>query len=216
MKKNNKTKAVVFDLDGTLVQSHETIYYSMMNAFKALNIHAEVPLEEFSDFIGLHFDDIFKNFGVTVPDFEEFLTIYKEFYAENLNTSKLYPGVVEILESLRKQKIRIALLTTKGQDQAEFILKHFELDKYFNMIMGRTPAIEVKPSPESLFIICHEFRVEPSEIIMVGDSEMDIRCGKNAGSKTCAVSFGYRTVEAIKKEKPDFIINELLQIEKHL
>jgi phosphoglycolate phosphatase-like HAD superfamily hydrolase len=80
--------------------------------------------------------------------------------------------------------------------------------------MGRRDGLAHKPSPESLLFICKDLQVEPAETLIVGDTELDIQCGKNAGAKTCGVIYGYRKKEQIVKEKPDLIISDLEELIK--
>ena len=78
--------------------------------------------------------------------------------------------------------------------------------------MGRRDGIPNKPEPDPLLFICNQLNVDPQDSLMVGDSEMDIRCGKNAGTLTCGVTFGYRSNEQIRIEEPDFIVDDLAEI----
>jgi HAD superfamily hydrolase (TIGR01549 family) len=122
--------------------------------------------------------------------------------------------VNETLEYLNRKRIKVSLLTTKVQEQAEKIIEHFQLTTSFDYIMGRREGIAHKPSPEPLIYICKDLKVEPAETLMVGDTELDIQCGKNAGAKTCGVLYGYRTKDQIQKEKPDLIISGLNELIK--
>ncbi len=205
---------VVFDLDGTLIRSHETIYKATQHSLKEIGIMTEMPEQKFYNMIGLHFEDIFEEFGFSVPDFEQFINVYKSVYFDFINRSFVYPGVEDILKKLRENKLKIGLLTTKGQDQAEKILKHFSLFDKFDYVMGRRPGIAHKPSPEPLLKICSDINIDVRNILMVGDSEMDIQCGQNAGAMTCGVSYGYRSREELKKQKPDFLIDEIFSLVK--
>jgi phosphoglycolate phosphatase len=202
-------ESVVFDLDGTLVKSHMNIYKAMTGALDRLDIPHRIDAGSFEKTIGLHFADIFDAFDVIVPDFEKFIEIYKSIYNDHIGLSEVYPGVPEIIEYLKQNNVKISLLTTKMQDQAEKILKHFNLAADFNFIMGRRPGIAHKPSAEPLLFICGELKIKPQNTLMVGDSEMDIRCGKNAGAKTCAVAYGYRNKNDLAAESPDFMIDNL-------
>ncbi len=205
---------VVFDLDGTLVSSHETIYKATLHALKEINIYPKMPEENFYKTIGMHFEDIFAQFGFSVPDFEKFIGIYKSIYFDYINLSVAYPGVSEIISKLRDGDIKTALLTTKGQEQAELILQHFSLFDKFDYVMGRRPGIAHKPSPEPLQKICTDLNINITNTLIVGDSEMDIQCGRNAGSKTCAVTYGYRTKQELLKSDPDFMIDQIQDLDK--
>jgi phosphoglycolate phosphatase-like HAD superfamily hydrolase len=80
--------------------------------------------------------------------------------------------------------------------------------------MGRRPGIAHKPSPEPLLKICNDLNINPVKALIVGDSEMDVQCGKNAGIKTCAVTYGYRTTEELEKSQPDFLIDNIMELEQ--
>lgn len=208
-----KIDLVVFDLDGTIANSADTIYETTLHTFNELNIKAEMPREEFDKKIGMHFEDIFDDFGITVPDFEKFISIYKYAYFDFINSTYLYQGVRELISNLKKRNYKTALLTTKAQDQAEMNLNHFNLQNEFDYIMGRRPGIAHKPSPEPLLKICSDLNIDIQNTIIIGDTEMDILCGKNAGAYTCAVTYGYRTKNELEKFYPDFLIDNIAEIE---
>lgn len=203
---------VVFDLDGTLVQSHTNIYKATIYSFDKLEIKYNLPEAEFYTRIGHHFEDIFEDFGIVVKDFDEFIGVYKKAYFDFIDTSILYPNVEKVIDELKAGEYKIALLTTKGQDQADKIIDHFNLGHNFDYIMGRRPGIPHKPAPDMLLKICEELHSKPENALMVGDTELDILCGINAGSKTCGVTYGYRTKEEIKKLNPDFVIDRIEQL----
>lgn len=209
-------KHVCFDLDGTLVDSSTTIYKATNATLQRLNINVFLPEPEFVGMIGKHFTEIFDSLKVNVTDFGEFISIYKNIYFDFIDYSVLFPGVNEVLEHLRRKRIKISLLTTKAQDQADKIAHYFKLRKNMDYIMGRRDGIAHKPSPEPLFKICDELKINPAETVMVGDTELDIRCGRNAGTKTCGVLYGYRTREQIEAESPDYIAECLKDLEKLL
>ena len=211
---NNNIKHICFDLDGTLVDSKDTILESTKAALDQLNIKYKLSEDVFNNMIGKHFVDIFIELGIDNVDFDKFISIYKALYFDFIDSSYLYNGVEEILKYLNKKQIKVSLLTTKGQDQAEKIIDHFNLRNSFNYIMGRRDGLAHKPSSEPLLFICKNLQVEPAETLIVGDTELDIQCGKNAGAKTCGVIYGYRKKEQIVKEKPDLIISNLEELIK--
>ncbi len=214
MKDKDKQKLIhcCFDLDGTLVDSNKTIYETTAFTLNKLNIKFNIDRDLFTAKIGQHFNDIFKAFNIHISSFDEFITIYKANYFEQMQYSKLYDGVEKTLAELKDRDIKISLLTTKVQDQADRIIDYFNLRKYFDLVMGRREGIAYKPSPEPLQIICKELNVNLKNTIMIGDTEMDILCGKNAGGFTCGVSYGYRTKELLELEQPDFIVDRINKI----
>ena len=215
MNKNIITHAC-FDLDGTLVDSKETILESTKAALDQLKINHKIDEDIFANMIGEHFVDIFDELKIEVNDFEKFISIYKAYYFDFMDFSYLYPGVQQTLQYLNERNIKVSLLTTKVQDQAEKIINHFNLRSSFHYLMGRRDGLAHKPSPEPLIYICNQLNIKPSETLMVGDTELDIQCGKGAGAQTCGVLFGYRTKDQLEKEKPDFLISGLSELRKIL
>ena len=209
-------KHVCFDLDGTLVDSKDTILESTKAALDKLTISYDIPVDAFTNMIGMHFVDIFEELKINVPDFEKFISIYKALYFDFMDSSYLYPEVQQTLQYLNEKNIKVSLLTTKVQEQAEKIINHFNLRSSFHYLMGRRNGLAHKPSPEPLIYICNQLNIKPSETLMVGDTELDIQCGKGAGAQTCGVLFGYRTKDQLEKEKPDFLISGLSELRKIL
>jgi phosphoglycolate phosphatase len=209
----NKIKHVSFDLDGTLIDSSSTIYKSTLKALKVLKINAIIEEKEFNEMIGLHFINIFNDLKISVSDVDHFIDIYKGVYFDFIDESKIYPGAIKILQYLKEKNILVSLLTTKNQDQAEKIIEFFSLGKYFSFIMGRRDGIGYKPSAEPLLFICKELNIRPKDTLFVGDTELDIICGKSANALTCAVTFGYRQKQKLQEHSPNFIINNLSELE---
>lgn len=207
-----KIDLIVFDLDGTLVSSHQTIYEATVHALEKLNIENKLVEDKFYKRIGLHFEDIFDEFEMNVPDFEQFIEIYKSIYFNYIDSSFLYDGVEECIHKLKSLDVKISLLTTKSQEQAELILNHFKIYDKFDYVMGRRHGIPHKPSPEPLQFICNELNIDKKNTLIVGDSELDILCGKNANTYTCAVTYGYREKEELQKVNPDFLVDKISQV----
>jgi HAD superfamily hydrolase (TIGR01549 family) len=209
-----KINHLCFDLDGTLVDSSETIFKSTIATLEQLGISYNFSKNDLDKRIGQHFVDIFNEFNLKVTDFEYFIKIYKSLYFDYIDDSILYPGVFETIKHIKKNDFKISLLTTKAQDQADLIIDHFSLRPYFDFVMGRVNEIPHKPAPEPLLMICEKLKVLPGETIMIGDTELDIQCGKNAGTKTCGVSYGYRTIKQLEENNPDFIIDSIIELKE--
>jgi pyrophosphatase PpaX len=208
----NEIKLVVFDLDGTLTNSGNTIYKATLKTLKQLGINDEIKFDDFNKTIGAHFTDMFKSLNVNVEDVEHFINLYKTYYFDFIDDTYLYDGVIETLKELKKRNIKTALLTTKAQDQADLVIDYFKLREYFGLVTGRRPGLGIKPDASPLIFICNELNVKPENTLMAGDSELDIKCGKNASTVTCAVTYGFRAKEHLENEKPDYIINDIREL----
>jgi len=207
--KKYSIKHICFDLDGTLIDSKTTILKSTIAALKELNIEVSLPEDKFTTMIGMHFTDIFDEFKIDVPDFSKFISIYKSLYFNFIDDSIPFPGAAMVLKHFNENGIKTSLLTTKAQDQADKIIDHFGFRENLSYVMGRRNGVAHKPSAEPLLIICDKLGVLPPETLMVGDTELDINCGKNAGALSCGVTHGYRTEENLRENNPYFLINNI-------
>lgn len=197
----------VFDLDGTLTESSNTIYNSAVDALNHFNIKVDLPKEELTNKIGAHFQDIFADMNIIVPDIEHYIEVFKSIYFNHIDDTYLYDGVVDGLKKLKNHNLKTAILTTKAQEQTDRIISHFQIGDYFDFVMGRRKGIEVKPSSMPLLKICDELNIPPVQTIMIGDTELDIKCAKGAGCRVIAVDYGYRNNGTLSKENPDYIVS---------
>ncbi len=210
-----KYDLAVFDMDGTLFDSADTIYNAAVETFEKLGMkNVNFPRDKFEPKIGAHFADIFHDFGIDVPDVEHYINVYKEIYFDHIDDTKFYPGIPELLTKLKTSGMKLALLTTKNQYQTERIAGHFGLHDWFEYLMGRKPGIKIKPDPEPLEIIMRHFGCSKENTVMIGDSEFDIGCGTNAGVDTIAVGYGYRDHRFLIEEKPTFFAATVPKLEK--
>jgi phosphoglycolate phosphatase-like HAD superfamily hydrolase len=209
---NSNIKGVVFDLDGTLMMSSSTIYKATIKTLEEFNIEPAFSEEEFNSRIGHHFKDIFDDFNMDISDLEYFIDVYKSHYFDFIDESKFYPNALETIKALYDNKIRVSILTTKAQDQADKIIDHFGIRNLFSIVMGRKVGIKIKPAPDALLHICNDLQIFPANTMMVGDSELDVKCGNSAGAISCAVTYGYRAKEFLLKENPNFVIDDIKEI----
>nr|BDT26913.1 HAD family hydrolase [Bacteriovorax sp. HI3] len=212
----NKTiKLLIFDLDGTLVDSHQDILNAVNRTLEHFNAPA-VSANEAKSFIG---SGIF-NFIIQrllekgIRDFERAAEVYRKNYAEcMLENTSVYESVFEMLQSFSDYKK--VVLTNKSNEFVGVILEELELSNYFLNFYGKETFEKHKPDPLPIFKISDEFNVSIENILIIGDTEADILAGKNASVRTVGVSYGYGDPSRLKEMQADYIIdhpNELATI----
>ena len=159
--------------------------------------------------VGKPLEAIVRELGYPADDagVRRFVEVYRAYYAEHYNDNmKVYPGVKELLERLHQASVRLGLVTTKHQTQAEFTLAGAGLAGYFDYVHGWLEGRKHKPDPEPVLASLSWLDVQPGATIMVGDSELDIQSAKAAGVDTCAVTYGFRPAWFLKSFRPDFLV----------
>jgi phosphoglycolate phosphatase len=205
-------RLVVFDLDGTLVDSKVDLANSVNHALGAFGFPL-LPNETVYSYVGDGAATLIqRSLG---PDgreilplvLETFLTHYREHL---LDTTVPFPGVSECLEGHSKA-FEMAVLTNKPIDMARNILAGLSLSQYFVDVRGGGSFDSKKPNPEGLLRIMKERGISPAESLMVGDSVNDILAGQGAGVATCGVSYGLGA-KGFAEHAPDFTIDRFPEL----
>ena len=196
----------LFDVDGTLVDSAADICGAVRQALAERGIDG---LEEryLRRFIGHHLFDLFCEVlpGTSQAEQEQLLARYRQIYLARRHAStRVYPGVREMLAALPGRK---STATTKSSETARQVLELFGLGGYFDHVQG-TDGFPSKPAPDVIFRSLEKFGVRPEDCLLVGDAAPDMEAGRRAGVRTCAVSWGYGDVEAMKALQPDYWISD--------
>ena len=200
----------LFDLDGTLIDSGQDIIKSVRHALGQVFSDRGLPADEdILVLIGLPLESVVRELGYPADKegTRRFAEVYRAFYAEHYNDStRVYAGIKELLETLKAAGVKLALVTTKHQLQAEFTLVGSGLACYFDYVHGWLEGRKHKPDPEPVVTSLAKLDIEPGEAIMVGDSELDIQSAKAADVDTCAVTYGFRPAWFLKSFHPDFLV----------
>lgn len=203
-------KAVVFDLDGTLLDVREAFFWQ----FEELSrLYDGAPVARDAIVAAAHgtTEEIVRKLvrNVDVP-FEEICKHHELLRLESIERLfKLYQGVDELLPILKRMDVRVAALTA-GNHLSTHALKHMGIHHHFDMIVDATRVKKPKPDPEGLHLILRELQVSAHETVMVGDSVVDILVGKNAGVyKTIGVSHGFGSIQALRDAGADHIIHDV-------
>jgi HAD superfamily hydrolase (TIGR01549 family) len=136
---------------------------------------------------------------------EAYRAFYSEHYRDNI---RVYDGVEELLGRLRGAGVKLGLVTTKHQQQAESTVAGAGLARYFDYVHGWLEGRKHKPDPEPVLSSLGHLGVPSGSAIMVGDSELDIQAAKAAGADTCAVTYGFRPAWFLESFRPDFLVSD--------
>ena len=205
-------KNIFFDLDGTLINSiydlHDSVNY-ILNKYG----YKERSLEEVNSFVG---NGLKKLLLLSLPEKrDDFDLIYNEFrdyyFTHCLIKTKPYDGIIEVLKKLKLKGIKLAVITNKPQNAAQEICEKF-FNGLFDVVTGEKEGIARKPEPEMVEITLKKLNAQKSETLYVGDSEVDILTGKNAGLKVLSVSYGFRDKTYLKSQGAGDIVDNTVDI----
>lgn len=203
-------KTILFDLDGTLVNTNELIIASFTHTLEH-DYPGRFTREDFISFIGEPLDDSFKRIDEDRVD--EMLGKYREHnhrMHDELVTE--YPHVYETLQDLTEKGLKLGIVTTKMKRTVMMGLKLAKLDRFFEVIVAYDDVTHAKPDPEPIHMAMEALESDSETTVMVGDSPHDIQAGKNANVKTVGVAWSIKGRAAVEKENPDFIIDDMTEL----
>jgi phosphoglycolate phosphatase len=204
-----KAKLVLFDLDGTLVDSAPDIAAALNVALVDLG-QPPHPLSVVTSYVG---DGAAKLVARAVApgaevDQGQLLERFKVQYAANICVAtRPYPGIVDALGHFNAAGTPLAVVTNKPGDLARALLRALALDAFFADIVGDGDGFARKPSPEIALAVCARHAVAPADTLLVGDGLPDVRLGRAAGCRVAAVTWGYTPRAALAAEGPDWLVD---------
>ncbi len=204
------TRLLIFDLDGTLLDTSQDITNAINHAIKPLGLKP-LSVKKTTSMVGYGITKLIENL-VSAQFQKKTLNRFLEYYSKHLlDNTKPYPQVKETLSELVNYKK--AVISNKRESYSREVLDGNGLLEFFDIILGSDSVAERKPSPAPIFEVLKRADVSKEEAVIIGDSNFDIDAGKAAGIKTIAVTYGYRSKENLKEA--DFMIDdfgELLNI----
>ncbi|MBU8908653.1 pyrophosphatase PpaX [Desertibacillus haloalkaliphilus] len=208
-----KIDTLLFDLDGTIINTNELIISSFLHTLDHY-YPGEYTREKVINFIGPPLYDSFKE--VDPERFEEMVAMYRKHNLANHDELvQEYEGVYETIEELSKRGYKLAVVTTKKSKTAHMGLKLTGLDKFFDVVITIDDVENVKPDPEPLDKAMKLLGSSAETTIMVGDSQYDVLGGKNANTKTAGVAWTIKGADYLKSLDPDYMLehmSDLLEI----
>jgi len=203
----NKITTVLFDLDGTLIDTNELIITTYLHTLEKY-YPSKYQREDVLPFLGPTLHDVFGNMD---PDrVEEMVSEYRAFNIANHDELvKEFVGVKETVQTLKDRGYKLGIVTTKRHDVTLKGLRLMELEAYFEVIVAYDHVEKVKPDPEPIFKALEQLGSTPEESIMVGDNFHDILAGKNAGTATAGVAWSIKGREYVAKYEPDYMLENM-------
>ncbi|CDD93091.1 phosphoglycolate phosphatase [Coprobacillus sp. CAG:826] len=214
-------KAIIFDLDGTLLNTIEDITDSLNIALASENLPTH-GVEETKAFVGsgvkIMVERATKGLDCTDEQKKRVLDVYmKEYTVRQSIKTCPYDGMIDALKEIQRENILIGLLSNKPHQDTLRVVDHYYGLHLFNVVLGQREGVPIKPNPTALFEIMRDLKVEPKDCIFVGDSDVDMLTATNAKIDKIGVLWGFRTRQVLQACKADYIVDnpkEILDILK--
>lgn len=212
-------KACIFDLDGTLTNTLESLAYSVKATLREMNL-PEITEDECRRFVGngarvLMECSLRVSGEENLKRLDEGMEIYGRIFDANCTYHVTpYEGINLMLKALKEKGIKLAVLSNKPHQQTVKVVREIFGEDEFDYAQGQREDIARKPDPAGVYYLMEQMQVTKEECLYVGDSEVDIQTGHNAGVKTISVAWGFRDQETLAAAGADVIIGspeELLQ-----
>ena len=201
------TKLIIFDLDGTLLDTIEDLGNACNYALKKCGF-PERDMSEYNSLVGRGIYNLFRKALPPEADGDEYVMKMKEFFIPYYDMHKTdrtrpYKGIPELLEKISASGIKLAIASNKYQDGTEKLAEKFFREYKFEAILGQRDEMPIKPDPEIVYEAMQAAGIEDkSDVVYVGDSDVDMITGNNAGVRTIGVTWGFRTKEELLLHSP--------------
>lgn len=212
-------RACIFDLDGTLTNTLESLTYSVNETLKEMGLRT-ISSEQCRQFVGNGACCLMKRALQVSGDenagrLEEGMKVYGRIFGANCTYHVTpYEGIPEMLDELKKRGMKLGVLSNKPHGQTVDVAEKIFGSGMFDEIQGQSESLARKPDPAGVFYLLEKMQISKEECLYIGDSEVDIATGSAAGVKSVGVSWGFRSRETLKEAGAQIIIDvpqELLQ-----
>jgi HAD superfamily hydrolase (TIGR01549 family) len=206
-------EGIIFDVDGTLTSTHELIC-AAFNHVTSKYINKKLTNEEVFALYGPTEDTILKEwFG---NNHSGAMEDYYKFYKDEHHLAEVYPGIKEILKSIKEKNIPLGIFTGKGRRTTLITLEVLGLDKYFDLIVTGDDVKNHKPSGEGITKFIDEFGLNKDKVLMIGDSAGDIKASREAGVKIASVVWDKFVKEEVLKLGSDYLFYSVEELKEFL
>jgi pyrophosphatase PpaX len=199
-----RVDAVLFDLDGTLLDSYALISESFTYACRHVlnrDLTQEDVLERWGAPLHVRFE------GVDPARIDDLISAYIAYYEAHQDRHlSLFPGVREMLEALKDRRVRMAIVTSKRRYTTGLTVRKFSLEPYFGAVISEQDVAAPKPAPDPVFAALRQLEVAPAQALMVGDGVFDIRAARAAGVAGAAALWGTHEMDALLASGADYAV----------
>lgn len=213
-KEQEETKAVIFDLDGTLLDTLEDLKEAVNAALLVMNMPV-CTLEQVRHYLGNGVRRLMQRAvpdGDNNPKFEEAFAVFKDYYAEHcLDHTKPYANVLELLQELKERGVKIAIVSNKLDSAVQELDERFFRD-YTTAAIGEREDVARKPAPDMVNVAVEALGTDKEHTLYVGDSEVDIQTADNAGLPCISITWGFRDKQFLKKNGAKTLIQTPLEL----
>lgn len=208
-------KAVIFDLDGTLLDTLEDLANACNYALKDSGLKTH-EIEKYKRFVGdgrfKLIERIISKEDNTEELFNKVLKLYDEYYLEHMvDETKPYDGICNLLDELIDLDIKLCVVSNKPHEFTEKMVKKY-FENRIHIAYGQRPNYKTKPDPETIFEVIQTLGIGKEECIYVGDSNVDMQTAKNAGVVSIGVSWGFRGRQELEEVGADFVVDNVSEL----
>jgi pyrophosphatase PpaX len=197
-------KNIIFDFDGTLIDTNDLIIFSLDQvALKYIN--RRLTKDELNSILGFFIEEQMRM--ISKDNYKEMTVYYQEVYKKHSDDmTKEFPGIREMLKRLKELNCKIAIVSAKSRSGIEHGINFLDIKDYVDVIISATDVTKNKPDPEPLLKGLQALGSTKENTLFIGDSPVDILCGKNTGVKTALVDWTIFQPHSFEKIKPDMVI----------
>ena len=214
-----KYKAILFDLDGTLLNTLDDLGNSMNYVLSQLN-HPTHPIDAYKYFVGDGLEMLVKRAlpeGYDTTIFEKAYDLMRAEYEKNCeNKTNIYDGIAELLEFLQERDIKRTILSNKPDDTTKKVVDKYFSKYNFDIVLGARDNVPKKPNPEAAFDIAERLKLKCSEFLYLGDTKIDMQTASSSGMFPVGVLWGFRKADELIESGAKILITHPTNLKEFL
>jgi AHBA synthesis associated protein len=196
-------QTIIFDLDGVIIDSEPLMRFAFAEAYRRVIGPGTPPIESYLEHMGESFPRIVERLGLPISLWEP----YQALCRQHIDLIRIFPWARETLAWARAHDLNLAILTGKDRARTMQILEHFDLARFFELVIASDELRQPKPDPEGILRALRLFDCQANEAVMVGDAVSDILCAQRAGVAAVAVTWGIKPERVQTLCRPDYVVH---------